>query len=833
MHLKLHFLLLLLGLAGSMSGQRVLSPSEYLPHNLGEQFSRHHLLTDYYQYVSTTSDRVQLIEYGRTNEQRPLQMAFVSTPENLDQLEAIRLDHLRKIGVEEGAPSLEKDYAIVWLSFGVHGNEAGATESSMQVLFELVSDQREEVADWLENTIVILDPSINPDGYDRYTGWYRSVSNNDPDPDRIGREHMEPWPGGRVNHYYFDLNRDWAWATQVETQQRLVEYNRWLPHIHGDYHEQFPDDNYYFAPAAEPYHFFITDWQREFQVELGLGNAKNFDQNGWLYYTREIFDLLYPSYGDTYPIFNGAIGMTFEMAGHGISGRAIEKENGDLLTLDQRIEQHNSTALNNIELASQNAEGLVDNMVTFYENARKSPPGKYKSFVIPLDNDFDKLQSLVSLLDRHGIQYGKAGKKRQIKAFSYQSGATENVEVQAEDLVISAYQSKGVLAQVLFEPEVELYDSLTYDITAWSIPYAHGLNAFASEDRLEPGTNNYLFISEVPDVMEEPYAYLFRWGSTKDAEMLGAFLQAGIQVRYAEAAFTINGVQYDPGTLVITQNDNRSVENLMGYVKEFSEKYGQYFIPIQTGYVEAGRDLGSSGFKFIKKPEVLIFHGDRLNGNAFGQTWYYFEQVMDYPATIVDIDHFSRINLHEYNVVVMPSGSYSLGSDDLDNLQDWMRSGGRVIAMGGALRTFSNQDGFSLQSKDRPSSEEEDEPAVYAERTRKFLDGFTPGAIISCKVDSTHPLGFGMDGQYFTLKTSSRLYNYLDSGWTAGYINDEHRISGFVGQNLKKQLGKSLVFGMEQKGRGGIIYMADNPLFRGFWEQGNFLFANALFLAGQ
>ncbi|MEO0875835.1 MAG: M14 family zinc carboxypeptidase, partial [Bacteroidota bacterium] len=234
------------------------SPSDFLPHELGETFTPYHLLVDYFQYVAANSEQVVLEEYGSTYEDRPLMVAIVSSPENMAQLEAIRLNHLRRAGLEEGAPDPSLDRAVVWLSYTVHGNEPAGSESSLGVVYDLANTANTEVQDWLKNTIVILDPVLNPDGNSRYVHWYRSIATTSRDINPAVREHREPWPGGRVNHYMFDLNRDWAWQTQIESQQRIVKYHQWMPHVHADLHEQWYNNPYYFAPAAQPYHTYIT-----------------------------------------------------------------------------------------------------------------------------------------------------------------------------------------------------------------------------------------------------------------------------------------------------------------------------------------------------------------------------------------------------------------------------------------------------------------------------------------------------------------------------------------------------------------------------------------------
>ena len=293
----------------------LLPPSDFLGYKLGDKFTPHHLVVDYLFHVSQNEPNVKIIEYGKTYEGRPLMLAFISSVDNMDKLEQIRKDNLTRAGIIKGSTKTKK-VGIVWLSYNVHGNEANSTEAAMKTLHALADKSNINTQEWLKNTVVIIDPSVNPDGRDRYANWYRMTANRWPDADPLGREHMEPWPGGRTNHYYFDLNRDWAWQTQIESQQRIIKYNEWLPHIHVDFHEQGYNSPYFFAPAAKPLHQYITDWQKDFQKTIGLNHAKYFDRNNWLYFTKESFDLLYPSYGDTYPTYNGAIGMTYEQAGH-------------------------------------------------------------------------------------------------------------------------------------------------------------------------------------------------------------------------------------------------------------------------------------------------------------------------------------------------------------------------------------------------------------------------------------------------------------------------------------------------------------------------------------
>ncbi|MGZ5134481.1 MAG: M14 family metallopeptidase, partial [Flavitalea sp.] len=391
-------------LVSSIAIGQVQSPDQFLGYKLGSRFTPHFKVVNYFKHVAeTAASKVKLEQYGETNEGRPLILAYLASSENASRLEAIRMNNLRLAGValDKMAPQLDGP-AIVWLSYNVHGNETSSTEAAMLTIFELVNPANNRTREWLKNTVVIIDPCINPDGRDRYVNWFNNMVGTNVNPQPFNREHSEPWPGGRSNHYYFDLNRDWAWQTQLETQQRIVKYNQWLPHIHVDFHEQGFNEPYYFAPAAEPFHDVITPWQREFQTIIGKNNAKYFDENGWLYFTKERFDLFYPSYGDTYPTYKGAVGMTYEQAGSGRGGAAVIIADGDTLTLWDRLYHHHTTGLATIEITSINANKVVQEFKKYFDKAKSSPAGEYKAYIIKSDEG-EKIDRLKKLLDRNGI----------------------------------------------------------------------------------------------------------------------------------------------------------------------------------------------------------------------------------------------------------------------------------------------------------------------------------------------------------------------------------------------------------------------------------------------
>ena len=811
---------------------RIQSPDEFFSFRRGEQFTPHAQLNAYFEYLAANAPNTMRLEkYGRTNEGRPLQVAYFSTPENLARLEQIRINNLRLAGLADGAPDLSNPVAIVWISMSVHGNEPSGAECSPILAFQLATQTESEVQEWLKNTLVILDPSLNPDGYDRYTNWNRQVSNLLLNPNPDGREHREPWPGGRPNHYYFDLNRDWAWATQVETQQRLVLYQRWLPHIHADLHEQSIDNPYYFAPAAEPMHDFITPWQRDFETQIGQNHARYFDANGWLYFTKEVFDLFYPSYGDTYPMFNGAIGMTYEQAGNSSAGRSIINSFGDTLTLNDRIQHHLTTSRSTIEIASKNAAKVVENFRNYYSRSATQPQGQYKAFVIREGNDANKVNLLCQLLDRHQIRYGRVGAGLSgVKAFDYGTGQESNVSLNPNDLVISAYQPKSTLLQVLFEPTPHLSDSLTYDITSWALPYAYGLDAYALKDRVEPKKPWTRYVA--PEIMlaASPYAWCVRRSSIAEAKFIGLVLQKGLKVRYATKPFAMADQQFGAGTYVIARADNRAVAaELDGWVKSAAAQSNVPLQAIFSGYASKGNDFGSETFAQVQQPKVAVVYGDDVDDNSFGHTWFFFERELGYPVTALPVDRLQRMKLSDYNTLIFPNGNYELEERQLTVLKDWVRAGGRIIAFAGGVKAFADKDGFDLKAREETKKDTSHVPKPYLAPERDGISDQLPGAVVQARVDTTNPLAYGLGNQYFSLKVGPEAYEMSDKLAAGVYLDDHYQSYGFIGSRVKPRLKNTPLAAIQRMGQGQIVYFMDNPLFRSFWQEGKVLFSNALF----
>ncbi|MEX0845729.1 MAG: M14 family metallopeptidase [Balneolaceae bacterium] len=813
------------------------SPAEFLGYELGEKYTPHYKVLNYFQHVAEQSPMVSLNEYGTTNEGRELVYAVVSSAVNHENMSEIRLNNLRLAGLESGSPT-DNQKAVVWLSYNVHGNETSSSEAAMNTVYKLITENTA----WLGNTVVIIDPMVNPDGRDRYVNWFRSVVGEKVNVLPESREHNEPWPGGRTNHYHFDLNRDWAWQTQVESQQRIQVYNEWMPHVHVDFHEQGYNSPYYFAPAAEPFHTAITDWQRDFQTMIGENHTKYFDRNNWLYFTREIFDLFYPSYGDTWPTFNGAIGMTYEQAGHSSSGRGVITAEGDTLTLLDRLTHHTVSGISTVEITSQNQERVVREFAQYHTNTIENGAGQYKTFIVKKSSNPDKVSRLLRYLVDQKIEFGSATQSSNANGFDFMTGESGRVSIQKGDYVISTYQPKGTLVRVLFEPDPELVDSLTYDITAWEAHYAFGVEGYAVTGKVNAGPIEMTVEDQLTPVIDKPYAYLAKWNSIEDLKFLAGLLDKGVKGRYAEKTFRMNGKEYAPGTLIITRNGNEKLGHRFDeMVKDAAGLLNRNVTPVATGFVDSGKDFGSSSVRFIETPRVALLSGTGTSPNMVGHIWNYFDQQINYPVSLINVDDIASVNWDDYHVLIIPAlYGNSVNDSALQTIKDWTKGGGTLIALGDANNFLAGKEDFNLKRKNADAEAEEDEKEddpdsklkAYGDADRERVKSANPGSVYEITMDTSHPLAFGYEEQYLSLKLGSAAFQYLENGWNVGAAKEGAHRSGFVGSEAEEALENSLTFGVQNMGRGKVIYMIDNPLFRGFWHNGKLLFGNAVFFVG-
>lgn len=835
---------------------QVETPAEFLGYELGDRFTRHHKVVDYAQSLADGSDRAVWMPYGRTSEYRDLGLLIVTSEANHARLESLRQANLTRTE-GRGLPADDPGVAFVYLSYNVHGNEAVCTEAALRTMHALVSGEDaggRDVAAWLDQAVVLIDPCVNPDGRDRYVAFQDRTSGLTPDADLSTVEHDEPWPGGRSNHFMFDMNRDWAWQTQVETQGRVTAYRQWMPQVHVDFHEQGINSPYYFAPAAEPFHKIISPWQRKCQEHIGANNARWFDARGALYFTREVFDLFYPAYGDTWPLYNGAIGMTYEQGGSGRAGRAALTSLGDTLTLAYRIQNHHESGLSTVEESVRRAGELVEEFAAYHRRNIESPFGAYRGYVFPAGQDAAKMAELRRLLDANGIDYGTAPAASGVRAYDYTTGRTGKRTVRQGDLLIDARQPHGGILQVLMDPDPVLSDSMTYDITAWALPHALGLDALALTSPLSvAGEWVQPARAQRAAGPEQAYAWVLPGNGADAIRGLASLLRDGVTVRRADTGFAVDGQVFAAGDFVITRRNNEGVADMDRALARASKAAGTRAMAVTSGRVTSGYDFGSSHYDAIQAPRVATIVGPGASSLSAGEIWHHFETKLDYPLSRVGA--LDKLDLDNLDVVILPSGWYRMGEEERSALADWVRGGGQLVAVGGACSAFAGQDGWGLEryaegeraeieAAEAAVQEAADErnahdrsaqgldPLPFTDRGRDRLRYDLPGAIFQAAVDDSHPLADGYGAEYMTLRTSGRRYAALEDGNVAVLPpGDQGRpFSGHAGEMATPAQAGSLVAGVHNMGRGSVVYLVDNPLFRAFWKSGHRFFENAVFL---
>ncbi len=916
--------------ARSKEPDGIQSPARFLGYEAGDRFTRHHDIVAYVRHVADHSPYVELKEYGESYRHRPLIAVFISSEENLRALDTIRVNNRRLTGLEPGEVE-GRTAAILWMSYGIHGNESSSPEAAMWTLHALASglsamkaenpgragtagnaaggagteydaavdgsgnpgsraqrqgneakimtggwDPAADIAGWLENTVVVIDPVLNPDGRERYVNWFDQTQGRFPDPRLETREHTEPWPGARSNHYYFDLNRDWAWQTQIESKQRNAFYNMWMPHVHADFHEMFTND-YYFPPAAEPFHTAITPWQREFQHKIGRGHASRFDARHERYFTAEIFDLFYPGYGDTWPTFNGAIGMTYEQMGHGRAGTKMIDRHGDTLTLADRIRNHHVAGLSTVEVTAQNSERLVREFREYFRRAQKEPDGCWSAFVVSGENHPDRIIALLNYLDRQEIRYYAAEEGRRFTGQHFATGEEQRRRTAASDIVIPVRQPKSVLTHVLFDPDpgAVLADSNTYDITAWALPYAFGLDAWATADRVrvtdEPvrTSTSYRPLAGISGRNTDgggadnaapvaDYAWLLAWGDVRDAAIVAGLLSHDVRMSITERPFTIAGRVWPAGSVVVTRRANRHLgDRLPRIIDNLAARHDRFVQAVSTGLTDSGVDLGSPQVHPLEKPVIAVPSGEGIHSGNLGEIRHFFDYTLEHPLALFDQNRFSGFPLDDYNVLILPDGSYTGWQEsDWDRIMEWVRKGGRLIAFPGSLRTLSSREdvaltlrsfesaaagdtdieagskGLAARPVDPPDDDFPRAGTRFEDRRRQAQTRQISGAVFRAELDDSHPLAWGIGSFYATLKRGTVLPDLLTDGWNVARIAAEDPLlGGWAGHDAQQLAAGSLMAGTLTVGEGQIVIFADNPLFRGFWRNGQMLFSNALFQA--
>jgi hypothetical protein len=857
----------------SLNAQPILNtqipqPKQVLGYELGEKFTPHSLIEKYISVLQTAAkDRIRVFPYGETYEGRTLYLVVVSSPENLNRLEEIKaniqkLSDPRSIDDQEANKIIKSNPAIAWLSYGVHGNEASASEAGLDVLYQLAARTDEEVMMLLKNLVIVIDPLLNPDGHERYVNFQTTHTGKKLVEDRTAVEHSEDWPGGRSNHYYFDLNRDWAWLTQIETQVRIKVYQEWKPQVHADFHEMGYNSSYFFFPSFKPVNKNIPKNTVEWGEIYGRANAAAFDTKGWSYWSGEVFDLFYPGFGDSWPSLNGAIGMTYEQAG-GVGVR-VKRSDESILTLKDRMEHHSTTSFATLRATAENREKRLHDFYQFFKDAiNEGRTGALKAYIVNPSKDPAQAAKMVDLLMRQGVEVMKTQEETTLGGLStYFTKGVITKKIPSGSYIISLEQPAKRLITSLMEEEPELADTFFYDISTWALPVAFGVETYWTGKPVTVSTTKVVNAEGPKGTViggKAVYAYVFRWNSNNAVRGLVWLLQNNYKVHAAMKDFTMSGEKFSRGSIIIPIGGNPS--NIHEKINEIAQTYSLTIYSAQSGYTDHGMDLGSDRAVRLKKPKIIVVTDSPVSSESYGAIWSMFDNNYGVDFIPVKLDRLGWMDMHDYTAIIFPddwSGGQGyksqLDSNVVQKIKTWIAGGGTFIGIEGgaafASASVGKIAGVKIKEKkksdekkdqkpddkkvdkkdDKPSEEELEKLMTVEERVRKNRLENIPGTMLKVKLDNSHPLGFGYDSIITVLKTSNTMYELSPKGFNVGIYTKSPRLSGYLSKENEKLLGETPSIVHEQLGAGNIVLFADDPNFRMFWDNLNRVFFNSVLL---
>ena len=824
---------------------KIPSPDQFYGVKLGDRFTPHHDVMAYCREVARLSPRVSIERYGHSVEGRELVLLMISDQKTISRLDQIESDlgllaDPRELSEREDL-SLEELVArlpaVVWLSYNVHGDESSGTEAALATIHQLADGSDPAIRRIRENCLVIVDPLLNPDGRERYLHWYQQNGAVPPDPDPAAREHSPSSPSGRSNHYLFDLNRDWAWQSQPETRARIPQYLRWQPQVHVDFHEMSPQSTYFFFPPEEPINSNIPEDRVEWSRKFGLANARAFDRFTWRYYTAEQFDLFYPAYGDSWPTLNGAIGMTYEQAGGGSAGLVYRRRNGTLLTLQERLHHHHVAGLATADCAAQNRVQLLTDFHQFRQGTiYAGRDSDISQFIIPPASG-DRRLSLLRLLKAQGIEMVQTIDEVVVEGLVHHDGtAQEILKLAAGTVVVPLDQPQGRLARTLLEPHASAGEAYFYDVAAWSLPMAFGVETLIAS---QPISGILIPLGPIEDPVgrveqKAGVAYLHRWEGVPSARALRAIQKGGERVDLITEAIQIQGQDFPPGTLVVRV----SSPDTHALVEQVARDTGTVFHGTASGWTDLGPDLGSGTFPELAHARIAVLGPDSVSSLSYGAVWSFLEQEMGIEFTTVSAARLSR-SLDLIDVLVIPSGvrGSSLGDRTKKELAQWVRSGGVVLALGSSAFQMG-ESGLDLVSQQvRKVEEPEEKPKKR--RTRADLreerrQQQVPGNIVSVELDPEHPLSFGQPPRIFGFIGSAKIFELSGGASDVGVLREEDPVvSGFISDENQQALAGGVWLVEQGVGRGRVVLFAGDPLFRSFWRGTADLFLNGLLLLAE
>jgi hypothetical protein len=859
------------------------SLKQVLGYEVGERITTPADIIRYFERLSAAAPtRIKVVEYGRSWEGQPLIYAAIGSETNMRRLNEIRaginrLADPRRTTEAEAKKLTQELPAVVWLGYGVHGNEISSSDAAMLLAYHLLAVRGHKMTEEvLANTIVLIDPMQNPDGRQRFIQNFIQNAGLVPDAEPTAAEHVEPWPSGRFNHYNFDMNRDWFALTQPETRGRIKALLEWYPLVFVDLHEMGSNSTYYFAPEAVPYNPHLTADQTGALEWFGRNNAKWFDKFGFRYFTREVYDAFYPGYGASWPAYYGAVAMTYEQAS--ARGLVMRRNDEQILTFRDTVRQHFVASLSTCEAAAANRAKLLEAFRKYRETAvQEGQTGPIREYVLLRKGDTSAVDKLANLLVEQGVEVRRA-------TAPFQASSRE---APAGSYLISLNQPAKRLIRNLLDRDVPMSEpfvkeeerrrsrklpSEIYDVTAWSLPLLFNVETVPSAEAIpvasEPvnaGTTRAgSVMGDTADV-----GYLVPWGTAAAGRFLAAALRSGLKLYSVEKPFTQNGRSFPAGTLVLPASPE-----LRTRVKELAASSGAEVVATSSGWVEDGVNFGSRYAVTMRPPRIALAWDAPTSPSSAGNARFVLERQFGYPVSVIRTAVLAATDLSRYDVLILPAaGNYDLflTPPTVARLKAWVSQGGTIIAYQTAVEWLSGPKVGLLDvkveklalsaapSKDvkppappggtppgagAPLREGEDgrvegrilvklEDYQEAIRPRDTLPDNAPGAILKAKVDPDHWLGAAVSPEIYALVTGSRIFTpiRLDKGVNVAYFAEEKELlaSGYLWEENRKQLAFKPLVVAQRQGRGYVIGFTADPTFRAFQDGLNILLLNAVF----
>jgi len=804
------------------------TPKSVIGHEIGEWHITHDKLVYYMRAVAAATDRITIEETGVTHEGRPQLLLTVTTPNNHANINKIRTDHVWLTYPNESDKlDITKMPAVIYMGFSIHGNEPSGANASLAVIYYMAAAQGPLIEEALANTVVLLDPSFNPDGLTRFSTWANMHKSKNVNPDPSDREYSEVWPGGRTNHYWFDLNRDWLPLQQPESRNRIVKYHEWKPNILTDHHEMGTNSTFFFQPGVPSRTHPLTPAKnQELTAKVGTFHAAAFDNIGSLYYTKEGYDDFYYGKGSTFPDINGALGILFEQASS--RGHAQESDNG-ILEFPFTIRNQFTAALSTWSAAVSMREELLEYQKDFYKGVLKEADGDdIKAYIFKAEKDPARTYHLADILNRQEIDFYRPARRIKLGSAEY---TTEN------SYIVPLKQRNYKIIKAMFEKRTRFQDSLFYDISGWTYPLAFNMeySEMSSRDygrnQLGEKIEELTFPEGLVVGGKSDYAYAFEWHGYYAPRAANKLLSKGLRIKTATKKFKAfkddEEREFDYGTILVpVANQTLDSFEIFQEMQKIAVEDGLNVYAMPTG-LTAGVSLGSNSFSNLEKPEVAVVVESGSSLDA-GEIWHLLDTRMEMTITKLPSDRLGSAGIERYNTIIMTGGA-SLGEFELENLKRWVRNGGTLIGTTNAVRWLANNKFSNLTFK---SAEQPDASDIPYDQISNFQRArFIPGGVYMSELELSHPMAFGYyKKQLPTFRRGNTMIEASENLYSnPGKYTTNPRLSGFIAsENLEAIKGTSTIR-VSALGQGRVVSLVDNPNFRAFWYGTNKLMMNGIF----